>query len=302
MQCECGRKAVFEVRYNGKRLCDRCFADFYEHKVWRTIRENKLLEHKDKIMVGVSGGKDSLAVLHFLSKHHFDVTAVTLDEGIVGYREKTLDAVEDYCLDSKVPLVVVPFKEAYGVTIDHAVEQGEHPCSVCGVFRRDLLNSKAKELGFTKVVTGHNLDDEVQTMMMNMLRSELPRLARCTPGMETVDGFVPRVKPLRECFERENVAYAIINKLAYSDAECPYAKDGFRASVRDALNGIEEKHPGSKLALLHNFDELARLLKKEHIEKPFNRCVACESPCAGEKCKACEFKERLSGPLLLLGG
>ncbi|MBI1973654.1 TIGR00269 family protein [Candidatus Micrarchaeota archaeon] len=301
MECECGRKAVIETRYNRKKLCDRCFVEMYEKRVWRTIRYNSLLEKSDRILVGVSGGKDSLAVLHFLAQNHFDVTAITLDEGIAGYREKTLDAVEDYCQQNSIPLIVVPFKEAYGSTVDEAVRKGEHPCSVCGVFRRDLLNSKASELGFTKVATGHNLDDEVQAMLMNLLRSELPRLARCAPGFEEVDGFVPRVKPLRECPERENIAYAFLNKLPYSDAECPYSKSGFRAAVRDALNGIEEKHPGSKQALLKNFDELTTILRKEYAGKPFRTCARCGGPCAGDTCKACEFREKLGEPISLLG-
>src|SRR3989338_3753468 len=131
MRCTCGRKAGL------------------------TIRDNRLLGKKDRILVGVSGGKDSMLLVHLLKKHRYDVTALMLDEGIRGYRDKTIPVVRKYCKKEGIPLAIVPFKKAYGKTVDYAVRDGEHACSVCGVFRRDLLNKYALKNGFTKVATGH---------------------------------------------------------------------------------------------------------------------------------------------------
>ena len=298
MKCErCSRKAVIELRYASKAYCERHFVDYYEKRVKRTITKNKMLRRNEKIAVGVSGGKDSMCMLYLLHKMGYNIEAILIDEGIKGYRNKTIPYVEKLCKKLKVPLHIYSFKKEFKNTVDDIVKKKPGlSCSYCGVLRRRLLNNAARDIHADKLAIGHNLDDEAQMILMNLFRSELIRLARAGPVVGLVDNkkFVHRAKPLRECLERENVAYALINGIEYDDIECPYAKDAYRNSVREALNTLEEKQPGAKIGCLHSFDKIMPILR-EHFEDSGtpNECVKCGELTSGNICKACQMLDEL---------
>ncbi len=294
----CNKKAVIELKYANKKLCEKHFTLFYEKRVRRTIVKNSMLRRKDKVAVGVSGGKDSLVLLYLLHKMRYNVEAVLIDEGIKGYRDKTIPYVEKLCKELNIPLHVFSFKEEYGKTLNETVKKRKRPaCSYCGVFRRSLLNKAARRINADKLAIGHNLDDETQMILMNFTRSELLRLARAGPvvGIVEDDRFVQRIKPLRECSEKENVLYALLTGIKYSDVECPYAGEAFRSTVRECLNMMEEKHPGTKLGILHSFDKLLPILK-EHFQEvgEVNACKVCGEPTSGEICKSCQMKKEIT--------
>lgn len=246
----------------------------------------------DKTALGVSGGKDSMSLLHILSKNHYNPVVLTVDEGIKGYRDKTARIVHDYCDEHDIPAHVFSFKKAFGTTIDK-LAQRRSPCSACGVLRRRLLNNAARELGCTKLAVAHNLDDETQTVLMNFFRSEFARIARSGPitDMTKNKKFVPRIKPLRECPERESVAYALLNNVPYSDAECPYAQTAYRNSVRRLLNEMEEKHAGTKFGVLRAFDRLTPVLRRHYAKGRPSSCQKCGEPSADTVCKVCRITQ-----------
>ena len=292
-----GRKAVIELKYLGERLCAEHFSKLFEKRVRRTIANSKMLDRKkDKIAVGVSGGKDSLVLLYLLKKMHYNIVAVTIDEGIKGYRDHSLSYIKRFCAKYKIPWKVYSLKKEYGFALDD-IEDKRLMCSYCGVLRRGMLNRKARELRCTKVATGHNLDDETQMILMNLFRGELERLARAGPitGLIEDELFVPRVKPLRECPEKEDVLYAVLHGIEYTDVECPYSRYAYRNIVRDLLNGMEERYPGTKFAILKNFDKMLPFLRKYYMpkERP-KRCKKCGEITRGSVCKFCEVIDEFS--------
>lgn len=245
---------------------------------------------KDKIAIGVSGGKDSLVLLYLLKKMHYNILAITIDEGIRGYRDKTIPYIKEFCKKHDISWKLYSLKKECGFTLD-SIPNKRLMCSYCGVLRRGMLNRKAGELKCTKVATGHNLDDETQMILMNLFRGELERLARAGPitGLIEDELFVPRVKPLRECAEKEDVLYALLHDINYADVECPYTRYAYRNIVRELLNTMEEKHPGTKFAILKNFDKMLPFLRKYYMpkERP-KRCRKCGEIARDNVCKFCE--------------
>lgn len=288
------------MRYAQKQLCAECFSRFFERRAWRTVKNSNLFRRGDKIGAAVSGGKDSLVLLHLLHKWHFNPVAIAIDEGIRGYRKHTLGHAENFCSENKIPVHVFSFQDEYGITIDKASKKkkAQGPCAYCGVFRRDLLNKKARALGCDRLATGHNLDDEAQTVLMNFFRGEFSRMARggAVTGLVQSPGFVQRVKPLLLSPERENVAYALINGIEYSDAECPHARTSYRASIRDALNSLEEKYPGTKFALLRSHEKSLPMLKAHFgAGAEVGGCGRCGEPSGNAVCEACKCLGELRG-------
>ncbi|MBI2133210.1 TIGR00269 family protein [Candidatus Woesearchaeota archaeon] len=260
----------------------------FEAKVRKTIRRFGLFCRDDRLVVACSGGKDSTVVLSILGKFGYDVEALAVDEGIKGYRDSTLEDISDFCKDSGVPLRVVSFKEEFGLSLDRiARKKGIRPCAACGVLRRYLINKFAR--GYDAAVTGHNLDDEAQSIIMNIMKSNVHLLPRLGPKTGHVfdSKFTNRVKPLYLCPEKEVAAYAFRKKLKIRFTECPYSGSSYRAAVRDFLNGLEAEHPGTKLGIISSFLKLMPALRKLPISKQLNYCSCCGEPAGRSVCSAC---------------
>ncbi len=299
MKCSvCGKDAVIEIPYEGKAYCEKHFIERFKRRVRKTITRYKLIQPKEKIGFAVSGGKDSLTAMYVIAplieKWKLDAVAITIDEGIKEYRDKTIKKAKAMADDLGIPHVVFSFKDELGIT-DDEIARMKRPravCSYCGVFRRWLLNRKARELGLDKLVIGHNLDDEVQAIMMNFMRGEFDRIVRmgAEVGVARHEGFVPRVKPLREIPEREVTMFAFLH--GYWDPEdrsCPYLQESFRHQVRKKLNELEARFPGTKYSILSSGDKLISLLKEsKKFGKP-NKCKICGEPTAGEICQRCQL-------------
>jgi uncharacterized protein (TIGR00269 family) len=266
-----------------------------------------MFKFDDKLAVAVSGGKDSLSLLHILSRIEralpkASLVAVTVDEGIKGYRDEALEIAAAECDKLGIPSHVVSFKELYGLTLDDIVsrkrEQGETEltaCSYCGVLRRRALNEVARRAGARKIATAHTLDDEVQTILMNVFRGDISRLIREKPVADEVHPrFVQKVKPFCEIPERESALYAYVRKLEFQAAPCPYASEALRNDVRSVLNRMEEKHPGTKFTVFKSLERIRPALEEINHKKDFANCAECGEPSSGRLCKVCEILKQFS--------
>jgi len=294
---KCGQRAILSQRYSGLHLCQDHFVEDFERRAAETVRENDMVKDGERIAVAVSGGKDSTALLLALAKilegRNVEMVAVTVDEGIAGYRDDTIKAARSICERLGVEQRIVSFQEEFGFKLDEIVAgKNEAPCTFCGVFRKSALNRAAKLLGATKVATGHNLDDEAQSVMMNYLKGDIERLLRFRPRREQ-PGLVPRVKPLRDIPEKETALYCMV-KGAYTESrECPYAQLSLRADVRDMMNSIERLFPGTRQSTLRGFERIAAMAKGKWTGIDLLKCRKCGEPCVRDLCKACELLERL---------
>ncbi|MBI2668777.1 TIGR00269 family protein [Candidatus Woesearchaeota archaeon] len=307
MNClKCVHKSVMELQHGS--LCRSHFISYVEEKVFHTIKKYNLIAREDVLCVAASGGKDSLTVLYltkkYLEKNKMDnpLSALAIDEGIHDYREKTLVDLDKFCAEHRIPLTIVKTTAEFSYTLDDAypiVNKGtkKKPCNVCGVWRRYLLNKHARKLGATKVITGHNLDDEAQAVIMNIFKANTGLAAHLGPisGVEEQELFVQRVKPLYFCTEKETRLYALLQKFQVEFAECPYANEGFRAQIRDMLNDFEAKYKGTKQGIINSFLAMLPLLKEQARKQDtqVNICAECGEPAQGRICHACQIRKVL---------
>lgn len=295
----CDIKPVIVI--NTRNFCKSCFFKYFERKFNKTISKFKLIEPNEKIGVAVSGGKDSLTLLYLLNKlkdkKRFTIEALLIDEGIKGYRDNSIKDAKKFCKNIKVKLNIIPFKKEFKYPLDKLTKKLKlKPCSICGVFRRYLINKHSRKLKFDKIATGHNLDDEVQSILMNQFRNNPEISARLGPmtGIRKDKKFIRRIKPLYLTTEKEVTTYAYLKKFNIKFDECPYNTEAYRISVRDLINKFENKYPGTKNSMIKSFLENLPLLKKKYKTKEeIKHCKKCEEPCSGNICKACEIKGKL---------
>jgi uncharacterized protein (TIGR00269 family) len=296
---KCGNPAIYLRRYTSEQLCGSCLVQTTLDRVRRAINRHKMFVETDRIAVAISGGKDSAVLLHVLHKienafPRSEVVPVTIDEGIRGYRDKALESAKSLAHSLDLTLKVFSFRNLFKYSLDEIVQRKPSnsvgACSYCGVLRRRALNMAAQELGATVVATGHNLDDESQTVLINILRGDSPRIARTNvPRSQSVDGFVPRVKPLSELTERDIVAYSHHLELSYHDIPCPYAEDAYRNDVRAFLNDMEYRRPGTLLAVLRSSEAMVAAFRSAPVDWQLSLCEKCGGPSPSRICKACEL-------------
>ena len=261
-----------------------------------------MLNFNDHLAVAVSGGKDSLSLLHIIAKlkryrPKTTLTAVTVDEGIKGYRDEALEIAAANCQKLGIPHHIVSFKELYGFTLDEIVNKVREkgaleltPCAYCGVLRRRAINVGARQVKADKIATAHTLDDEVQTALMNILRGDIARLAKEKPVTSEVHPLLVRkIKPFCEIPERESALYAYVKKIQFQDTPCPYAGEALRNDIRGMLNRMEEKHAGTKFTVFKAMERLRPAIEETAKKEDFKTCVLCGEPSALDLCKTCEL-------------
>jgi uncharacterized protein (TIGR00269 family) len=294
----CTGPAVFIDRKSGRHLCREHFIADIEERVAETIRSRNLIVPGDHVAIALSGGKDSTALLMILARllpswDAVRLSAVTIDEGIAGYREDTIRSADDLVAKYGISHISIPFTGLFGGTLD-AFLRGREPeaCSVCGILRRKALNVAAERAGATKLATGHNLDDEAQSVFMNVLRGDLPRLVRDS-GSDSKGRFIPRIKPLMFVSEKEIAAYLMLHGAWADLPECPYAVHALRGEVRRMLATLESKHPGTMLHLMESKAQIEARCAGALEEEPVRHCRECGDPCSGEVCQLCTLKKTL---------
>jgi len=298
----CGDSALYTREYEGKSFCEKCFRHTIEERVRRTVIAHEMLEYNDHVAVAVSGGKDSLTLLSLLVRleKRFPksrITAISVDEGIDGYRDEALDLAKKACEGFGIRHVVVSYRKLFGFTTDEIakMKRDQTPCSYCGVLRRKSINKAASMIGATKIATAHNLDDEVQTVLLNMMHGDPFRTVRSGPVLRDPRGrFLTRIKPLCEIVEKEIVLYAYLTGLQFQSVACPHGSEALRNDIRTFLNLMEQKHPGSKFTLNRTAERLRELLEASTPISSLSDCEKCGDPTPHRLCEACTMLQEIA--------
>ena len=238
MSCDkCQKQAAYTRKYSGETLCSECFSNSILHKAAKTISKHKMIRNNELVCVAVSGGKDSLVLLDVLNKmsktHNFRLMAVTIDEGIPGYRDEALKIVESFCTKLNIQHRVFSYKKLFDLTLEESLQlrndQKLSSCSICGTFRRRALDHAAKSINANVIATGHNLDDVLQTFLINTLSGDTTKIGWMDP--DTSSNKLRKIKPLSEIYESEIVFYAFTNNLPFQTEPCPHMDEGIRTEL-----------------------------------------------------------------------
>ena len=306
--CLCHQNtAIIKRPKTGQAVCKECFFGAFEIEVHRTIVSHSLFQRGDVVAIGASGGKDSTVLAYVLKTlnerygYGLKLILLSVDEGITGYRDDSLETVRRNEAQYAIPLKIISYRELYGWTMDAIVQTigQRNNCTFCGVFRRQALDRGAAALKVDKMVTGHNADDIAETVLMNILRGDIARLRRCTAITTSSEGAIPRSKPFKYTYEKEIVMYAYFKKLDYFSTECIYSPNAYRGYARAFLKDLERIRPSSIVDIIHSGDSLA---VKGDVKMPVQgTCSRCGYIASQELCKACILLEGLNRGLPRLG-
>jgi uncharacterized protein (TIGR00269 family) len=302
MKCKsCRGPAVVEVRRHNASFCGRCFVRSFHEQVKRAIRRFDMFEAGDRILVAVSGGKDSLALWDVLLDLGYDACGLYLGLGIGEYSDRSGRIVDEFARARGAELVHVDLARDYGFDIPTAGRKGSRStCAVCGLSKRYVFNRAAVEGGFEVVATGHNLDDEAATLLGNTLRWRTEYIARQHPALPARDGMVRKVKPLHRLSELETAAYAFLRGIDYVVEECPLVSGNTQLRYKEAMNRLEAGSPGTKAQFFLGFlDRGARLFESED-DVTLAECEACGQFTTGRFCAFCRAQAQILGRQLEL--
>lgn len=316
MSKECSKckknPSIYLRQYSGEFLCKKCFIKSIEYKAKKTISKYSMIRHGDTVAVAVSGGKDSLVLLNVLkntlASQDSQLVAITVDEGIRGYRDESLSIVKNFCASIGIENRIMSFSELFGLSMDEAMEvrpsEKISSCSMCGTFRRRALDLLAESCGANVVATGHNLDDYVQTFLINLFAGDVERIGWTYP--EPVEYGITelrKIKPLMEIYEREIVFYAIHTNIPFQSEECPYKDESIRSAFRNHLNNLEKIHPGIKYNAYSSILKIAKKVKtasslntldvNHGVQQEHKRCIICNRDSSNTVCSVCRTLDLL---------
>ena len=257
-----------------------------------------MIQNDELVAVAVSGGKDSLALLKIINEmsntHNFRLKAITIDEGIPGYRNEALEIVEKFCSELKVEHKIYSYKELFDLTLDSALELRENEktssCSICGTLRRRAIDHAAKDIGADVIATGHNLDDTLQTFVINMLSGDTNKIGWMDP--DNSGNTLRKIKPFCEIYESEIVFYAFTNNLPFQSEPCPHMNEGIRTEIREFLNSLETQHSGIKNNLYQSIIKISQIVKDSNYKQK-KLCGKCGNECTGSICSVCNVVLKL---------
>jgi uncharacterized protein (TIGR00269 family) len=298
----CRGPAVLEVRRHHSAFCRDCFVRSVRGQVERAIRHDEMIAPGDRVLVAVSGGKDSLALWDVLLDLGYDAAGLSLGLGIGEYSSRSSEVTRAFARERGAHLVEVDLARDYGFDVPTAGRRGSRStCAVCGLSKRYVFNRAALEGGYDVVATGHNLDDEAATLLGNTLRWKTEYIARQSPVLPAKDGMVKKVKPLYRLSELETAAYAFLRGIDYVVEECPLVAGNTQLRYKEAMNAIERTSPGTKTQFLLGFLDRGAQLFTAEDDAVLRTCERCEQPTTGRFCAFCRARaqilgERLAGP------
>ncbi|MBI3648246.1 MAG: adenine nucleotide alpha hydrolase family protein [Actinobacteria bacterium] len=300
MRCRrCKAAAVHDVRRPNAAYCKDCFLHVFRGQVARAIERLRMFTREDRLLVAVSGGKDSLALWDVLLDEGYDATGLYLGLGIGEYSTRSGEVARRFAADRGAELIVVDLEKDYGYDIPTAGRRGSRStCAVCGLSKRYVFNRAALEGGFDVVATGHNLDDEAATLLGNTLRWETDSIARQSPILPAREGLVKKVKPLHRLSELETAAYAFLSGIDYVVEECPLVAGNTQLRYKEAMNAIEATSPGTKAQFFLGYLERGRPLFLSAGEAELAPCESCGQPTTGRFCAFCRARAQILGTRL----
>lgn len=299
MRCiKCRKPAHVEVRRHRSAFCAGCYPAWFRDQVERTISHDRMFTRDDRILVAVSGGKDSLALWHSLIKLGYQADGMYIRLGIADYSRRSQEKSEAFAAKHGLTLHQVDLQEAHGFAVPDLLDtRSGKPCAACGTVKRYHFNKVAADLGYSIVATGHNLDDEAATLFGNVMHWQVDYLGRQGPVLEsTHPKLVRKVKPLYRLAERDTAAYSVIERIDYILEECPMAKGAKSLAYKDMLNALEEQQPGAKYQFLIGFLKQGRQAVSagnglgDGVE--LRECASCGQPTTAEVCAYCRMAER----------
>ena len=292
-------ESLYYRAYSGEYLCKKCFLRSIESKAAKTISKYSMIEYGDKVAVGVSGGKDSLSLLYVL-KMLFDqrpnngneLVAVTIDEGIKGYRDESLQIVKDFCAQLNIESKVLSYQSLFGIDMDQAMVQRSSQkissCSMCGTFRRRAIDIAAETVEADIVATAHNMDDQLQTFMINLLAGDVERIGWIYPEpVQYTQTGMKKVKPFVEIYEYEIAFYALQRDIPFQSEECPYMNESIRTDLREFFNRLERHHPGIKYNAYRSMTKISKVLRSSMPPSQTKKCSRCARVSTGDICSVC---------------
>jgi uncharacterized protein (TIGR00269 family) len=295
----CRGPAVIDLRRHNANFCADHFLKFCRDQVAKAIERHGMIARGERVLVAVSGGKDSLALWDLLVELGYDAEGMTIGLGIGDYSEASTGAAVAFADARGLVLHQVDLRDEYGYDIPTAAAVTRRvPCSSCGMSKRHLIDKAARERGYDVVATGHNLDDEAAVLLGNVLHWQTEYLGRQLPVLPARDRFPRKVKPLVRLGERETAAYCVLRGIDYIVDECPMAEGNRHLRYKEALNTIEATSPGTKHAFYFEFlDKAADRFRVEAAEaqEGLRRCASCGAPTTGEVCAFCRLVERVGG-------
>jgi uncharacterized protein (TIGR00269 family) len=300
MKCRrCKAPALIDVRRHNAAFCADCFVRHCQEQVRRAIDGFDMIQPGERVLIAVSGGKDSLGAWELLVDLGYETDGLYLGLGIGEYSDSSGRYAREFAAARSLKLLEVDIPGEYGFDIQTAAATVRRPpCGACGLSKRHLFNQAALEGGYDVVATGHNLDDEAAVLFGNVLRWDAEYLGRQYPVLPAAPGFVRKVKPLVRLSEREMAAYCVLRGIDYIVEECPMAEGNRHLAYKEALNTLEQKSPGAKANFLFSFLERGheRFAADAETERgELTPCTVCGSPTTGEVCAFCRMGERVRG-------
>ena len=299
----CGAPSILSRPYSGEALCESCFQASVTNTIRMAISKYQMLQRTDRIAVAYSGGKDSTVLLALLVEiqqrfPESEVIAITLEEGSKQDRERQ-DVLQTVVKKLKVEHVTASYHDMFSLTLDEVAIRAQtmqsplSPCAYCGTLRRQGLNILARKIDADKLALGHNLDDEIQSMLMNLIRGDLPRLSRITPYLKGVkEWLIPRIKPMYHLLESDIAVMSQLLNYPLYHPPCPYKETSLRSEIREWLNGFETLHPGSKFNLHATFMKIIEGLQTDE-QDPYQKCQVCGEITSQHTCAVCLHRQEL---------
>ena len=297
MKCRrCKEPAVVEIRRHNAAFCHDCFLRHFHEQVKRAIEHYDMFGRHDRLLVAVSGGKDSLALWDVLLELGYRADGLYLGLGIGEYSDRSGDITRAFATHRDSTLLEVDLTREYGFDIPTAGKKGSRStCAVCGLSKRYVFNKTARDHGYDVIATGHNLDDEAATLLGNTLRWQTDYIARQYPVLPEEEGLARKVKPLYRLSELETAVYAFLRGIDYVVEECPLVAGNTQLRYKESLNQLEAGSPGTKAQFFLGYLERGAPLFASQDAAELQACASCAQPTTGRFCAFCRAQAQILG-------